>query len=184
MEVFTIEISKTYGYEQWRGDIKRLLIASGTEQRQFTFLISDSQIKENYILEDLNNMLNSGDVPNLIPQDEFIALIDKLRNQARQEDREDLYSFGTNIQYQDYFIEKIRAHLHVVLVLSSIGDGLRTRIRMFPSLVNCCTLVWYNPWPEEGLHAVATNFIQDLELGHSTTRGMINVCKHMHMSVQ
>lgn len=27
--------------------------------------------------------------------------------------------------------------------------------RMFPSIINCCTLNWLNPWPEEALLTVA-----------------------------
>jgi dynein heavy chain len=154
-EVFTVEVSKSYNFEQWRNDLQRLIISAGTENKYYVFLMTDSQLKETYILEDINNLLNSADVPNLLSPDEFVPLIDKLRIKAKQEDREDLYSFGTNAQYYDYFIENVRAHLHVVLVLSSIGTSMRTKIRMFPSLVNCCTLIWYKPWPEEALQAVA-----------------------------
>ena len=41
------------------------------------------------------------------------------------------------------FIDRVRDQLHVVLAMSPIGDALRTRLRMFPSLVNCCTIDWF-----------------------------------------
>ena len=41
------------------------------------------------------------------------------------------------------FIERVREHLHVVLALSPIGDAFRNRLRMFPSLINCCTIDWF-----------------------------------------
>ncbi len=41
------------------------------------------------------------------------------------------------------FIERIRRNLHVVLAFSPIGDAFRSRLRMFPSLINCCTIDWF-----------------------------------------
>ena len=38
----------------------------------------------------------------------------------------------------------VRENLHVVLCMSPIGAGFRNRCRMFPSLVNCCTVDWFN----------------------------------------
>ena len=183
-EVFTVEVSKSYTFDQWRNDIKRLLISAGAELKYFVFLITDRHIVGDYVLEDLNNLLNSGDVPNAIPQEEFLPLIDKLRIQAKQEGKEDLYNSGTNSQFYDYFIENVKAHLHIVLVQSSIGDSLRTRMRMFPSIVNCCTCIWYKRWPTEALHAVAQKFVSDLGLENKTQRGMVESVKFMHESVK
>lgn len=41
------------------------------------------------------------------------------------------------------FVDRVRDQLHVVLAMSPIGDAFRTRLRMFPSLVNCCTIDWF-----------------------------------------
>lgn len=46
-----------------------------------------------------------------------------------------------------YFVERVRSQLHIVLALSPIGNALRVRMRMFPSIINCCTIDWLNPWP-------------------------------------
>ena len=32
---------------------------------------------------------------------------------------------------------------HLVLAMSPIGDAFRNRLRKFPSLVNCCTIDWF-----------------------------------------
>ena len=36
----------------------------------------------------------------------------------------------------------------------------RQRLRMFPALVNCCTIDWFREWPAEALASVATSFLQ------------------------
>lgn len=43
----------------------------------------------------------------------------------------------------NYFIQIVKEQLHVVLAFSPIGNGFRTRIRKFPSLVQCCTIDWF-----------------------------------------
>lgn len=43
----------------------------------------------------------------------------------------------------NYFIQIVKEQLHVVLAFSPIGNALRTRIRKFPSLVQCCTIDWF-----------------------------------------
>jgi len=40
-----------------------------------------------------------------------------------------------------------------------VGEDFRKRIRMFPSLVNCCGIDWVFPWPEQALYSVAKFFI-------------------------
>lgn len=46
-------------------------------------------------------------------------------------------------QVFQYFISCVRAKLHIVLCMSPVGDAFRSRCRMFPSLVNCCTIDWF-----------------------------------------
>ena len=42
-----------------------------------------------------------------------------------------------------YFVEQCRYGLHMVLAMSPVGDAFRARLRRFPSLVNCCTIDWF-----------------------------------------
>lgn len=51
----------------------------------------------------------------------------------------------TYIQY----INRVRANIHIVLCMSPLGEAFRTRLRMFPSIVNCCTIDWFMEWPDE-----------------------------------
>ena len=46
--------------------------------------------------------------------------------------------------------------------MSPVGNDLRRRMRMFPSLVNCCTIDWLNPWPREALFTVAEMFLESI----------------------
>ena len=64
-------------------------------------------------------------------------------------------------------------NLHVVLALSPIGGRFRDRCRIFPSLVSCCTIDWYEPWLSSALKTVAEDFIDKIDLTDYNQNGDI-----------
>lgn len=42
-----------------------------------------------------------------------------------------------------YFAQQCKEHLHLVLAFSPLGSSLRDSVRYFPSLINCCTIDWF-----------------------------------------
>lgn len=65
-----MEISKNYGRAQWREDLKMMLRKAGVDGTSCMFLFADTQIKDEAFVEDINNILNAGEVPNMFPSDE------------------------------------------------------------------------------------------------------------------
>lgn len=82
------------------------------------------------------------------------------------------------------FIERVRDQLHIVLAMSPIGGAFRSRLRKFPSLVNCCTIDWFQAWPEDALEIVAQRFLEDVELSSDHRKGVVNLCKNFHESTR
>lgn len=91
---------------------------------------------------------------------------------------------GSNTEIYGVFVERCRANLHLVLCMSPIGDAFRNRLRMFPSLVNCCTIDWFTDWPNDALASVARHFLDDVELDESLRPAVIESVVDMHRSVQ
>ena len=100
------------------------------------------QIKQESFLEDINNLLNAGEVPNLYPTDEKAEICEKMRQLDRQRDKT-RQTDGTPVALFNMFVQRCRDQLHIVLAMSFIGDAFRNRLRKFPSLVNCCTIDWF-----------------------------------------
>ena len=82
------------------------------------------------------------------------------------------------------FIQRCRDQLHIVLAMSPIGDAFRSRLRKFPSLVNCCTIDWFQSWPEDALEAVAQKFLEETDMTDEERRACIDICKYFHVSTQ
>ena len=57
-----IEITRTYDNNSWRDDLKSFMFEAGCENRPTIFLFSDTQIIKESMLEDVNNILNAGEV--------------------------------------------------------------------------------------------------------------------------
>lgn len=150
MTAFSIEISKNYREKEFHEDIKKLLLKTGVEVDPQVFIFSDTQIVKESFLEDINNLLNSGEVPNLFAPDERVNICDELGARAKENGRGE-----SRDAVLAYFVQLCRDNLHIVLTFSPVGDQFRNRCRQFPSIINCCTIDWYNPWPSEALYSVA-----------------------------
>lgn len=92
------------------------------------FLFTDTQIKEEAFLEDINNLLNAGEVPNIFAADEKQEIINKMRQLDKQRDKA-LQTDGTPLALFNMFIERVKDQLHIVLAMSPIGDALVERLR-------------------------------------------------------
>jgi len=89
-------------------------------------------------------------VPNLFPADEKAEICEKMRQLDRQKDRSK-QTDGSLVALFNMFVQRCRDQLHIVLAMSPIGDPFRNRLRKFPSLVNCCTIDWFQSWPADAL---------------------------------
>lgn len=47
------------------------------------------------------------------------------------------------VELWGFFTQQCKQRLHVVLCFSPIGNAFRDRLRQNPSLVNCCTIDWF-----------------------------------------
>ena len=181
MKSFSIEITKNYREKEFHEDIKKLLMKSGVECEPQVFLFSDTQIVKESFLEDINNLLNSGEVPNLFPVDEKATICDELGPRARENGKGE-----SRDMILSYFVQLCRENLHIVLAFSPVGDQFRNRCRQFPSIINCCTIDWYNPWPSEALYSVAHRqySANEVQLGISEYMdSLCNMCVSIHNSV-
>ncbi|PNH07360.1 Dynein heavy chain 7, axonemal [Tetrabaena socialis] len=138
------------------------------------------KLEDESFLEDINNILNTGEVPNLFPKDELVSIMEQVTMRAKRAGKQltpaSLYAF---------FVDSCRANLHLVLAMSPVGGAFRERLRKFPSLVNCTTIDWFTVWPSDALKSVASKFLHDVEMDSDDTRGAVeDMCMEFHVTVR
>ena len=117
--------------------------------------------------------LHTGEVPNIFPSDERVAICEKVRPFAKEQ-------FGraagdmSPLQLYAYFIQRVKQYLHIILAFSPIGSAFRDRLRLFPSLVNCCAIDWFTAWPGDALLAVAEKFLKEVSLSDEVRPAIVS----------
>jgi len=180
IEFKQVEITKKFGPAEFKEFLKELMFTAGIDRTPICFTITDNQIISELFVEDINSILNTGEVSNLMEQEDKDKITDGVRPVLAQLGRVDTLE---NINAT--FIEGVRDFLHINLCMSPVGDTLRVRCRMFPSLVNCCTLDWFSRWPESALYYVSSEFLSDLSLSNEENRNSLaEMCMIIHTSVE
>ncbi|XP_031754732.1 dynein heavy chain 3, axonemal [Xenopus tropicalis] len=179
-EFYQVSIQKTYTVSEWRDDLKKVFKAAGQNGKPTVFLFADHQIKDESFLEDINMILSTGDVPSLFNNEEKLEVLEKMcqllpASESQIENTpSDLYG---------KFKNRIRRNLHIVLAFSPTGHAFRDHLQHFPSLVNCCTIDWFQAWPEDALEKVANHFLDDVEMSQEIRKEAVFMCQHFHQSV-
>ena len=159
LEVFQITLRKGYSSADLKTDLAQLYIKSGLKNIGTVFLLTDAQVPDEKFLVLINDLLASGEIPDLFVDDELESVIAGVRNEVKglglQDTRENCWKF---------FIDRVRRQLKVVLCFSPVGSTLRVRGRKFPAVVNCTCIDWFHEWPEEALQSVSYRFLSEDEL--------------------
>jgi dynein heavy chain len=173
-----IQISQAYTVTSSPGlkeDIRNMYMKAGTKEEGICFLFTDSQIADERFLVYINDLLASGNIPDLFAADEKDNVINLVRSKVKaagiEETRDNCWNF---------FINTVQSNLHMCICMSPVGEDMARRARRFPALVNCCAIDWFQEWPQSALLSVAQRFLGDMDLGDDSATE--NVIKFMPYS--
>ncbi|KAG5476406.1 hypothetical protein LSCM1_04109 [Leishmania martiniquensis] len=179
LPIYEVTITRTFNMNEFHDGLKKVLLDSASHDKPVLFFLSDTQIVHEEMLEDINNLLNTGEVPNLMESDEVDQIVEAVRPYAvtagKRETRSAIFS---------HFVGMCRDQVHIVLAMSPVGEQFRRRLRMFPSLVNCCTIDWFDQWPRDALASVANRVLASLSMEEQDKARLIQLCVSIHVDVQ
>uniref|UniRef100_A0A671VS67 Dynein axonemal heavy chain 17 n=1 Tax=Sparus aurata TaxID=8175 RepID=A0A671VS67_SPAAU len=179
LEVFQITLRKGYSITDLKTDLASLYIKAGVKNIGTVFLMTDAQVADEKFLVLVNDLLASGEIPDLFPDDELENIIGSVRPEVRgsglMDTRENCWKF---------FIDRVRRQLKVALCFSPVGNKLRVRSRKFPAVVNCTAIDWFHEWPQEALESVSFRFLQEVENIEPQVKDSVSkFMAYVHMSV-
>lgn len=179
LDVYQITLRKGYGVGDLRTELAQLYMKAGLKNMGIVFLMTDAQVADEKFLVLINDLLASGEIPDLFADDEYENIINGVRNEVKglgmEDSRENCWNF---------FIDKVRRTLKVVLCFSPVGATLRVRSRKFPALTNCTSIDWFHEWPEEALISVSARFLSEgTELPPDLCGSISQFMAYVHKSV-
>jgi len=98
------------------------------------------------MLEDINNIMNSGDVTGIYQEKDFEEITSACKADCA---KKNIPPTKANV-FTEY-LARVKKNIHMIIVMSPLARMFTTRLRMFPSLINCSTIDWFTEWPEEAL---------------------------------
>ncbi|CAE7610116.1 ODA11 [Symbiodinium microadriaticum] len=156
-----IIITSSYGLNDLKTDLQYMYKRAGEKDEGVMFLFTDNQIADERFFVFFNDLLSSGEITDLYPSEDKDSIRNAVRSAAKG-----MGIVDTPDNLWAFYISRVRKNLHMSLCFSPVGDGLWSRARKFPALVNCTTIDWFQPWPEDALLNVAQKFLTKLdELG-------------------
>ena len=156
LEVKQIVISSTYTLNDFKTELAAMMMKAGCKETGIMFLFTDQQIFDEKCLVYMNDLLSSGNIPELFAQEDK----DNINNAVAS--RVKALGDVTPKTCWDFFVSEVQKNLHCVLCFSPVGDGMRTRSMKFPGLVNCTVIDWFQPWPKDALRNVAIRAMKDV----------------------
>ena len=97
----------------------------GRDKLKTVFIFSDNDVVQESFLEDIQNMLNGGVVPNLYNAEE----LGKLREELRRPFKKAGNTVETPDLMNDFFFNNIKDNLHLSICMSPIGTAFSKFIR-------------------------------------------------------
>nr|XP_032639292.1 dynein heavy chain 11, axonemal isoform X5 [Chelonoidis abingdonii] len=159
LDVFQIMLKKGYGIQDLRVDLANLYIKTGAKSMPTVFLLTDAHVADERFLVLINDLLASGEVPDLFSNEDIDGIITGIRNEVRS-----LGLIDTRENCWRFFLDRMRLQLKIILCFSPVGSTLRVRARKFPAIVNCTAIDWFHEWPQEALHSISRRFIEETEV--------------------
>jgi len=179
-KLYQIEVIKGYQMRDWKDNLKTVLMQAGVDGKPTAFLFVDTQIINEQMLEDINNVLNSGDVPALYKVEDMEAITLVGKNECTRRN----ITLNKMNMFQAY-LNRVKSNIHLVLAMSPLSDVFRARLVKFPSLVNCCTIDWFTNWPSEALINVGKGSLLDADLNLGVDEdACIETFRVIHQSVE
>ena len=83
MEVFQVTLRKGYGIPDLKNDLSTLYQKTGIKNLGTVFLMSDAQVADERFLVLVNNLLASGEIPDLFSDDDMENIIGTVRNEVK-----------------------------------------------------------------------------------------------------
>ena len=154
MRYFTLNIQDKYTKKHFHAELKTILAVAGVENEATVLYIEDHQMQLSEVLESINSLLSSGEVPGLYKHEELGPLLEPLR-----EEMQDVGGFRTPYEF---FTHRIRSNLHIAIAMDPTAPSFAINCESNPALYTRCAILWMGQWSRQSLQALPSMLLPNM----------------------
>ncbi|XP_031192756.1 dynein heavy chain 14, axonemal isoform X3 [Mastomys coucha] len=180
-KICKVPISHNYAISEFKEMLKKVFIQTGLEETPTVVMVANLHEEHVSFLEDLNYIINAGNISNMFENEELDSIVMRVRTFAEQstciDDRKCLLSL---------FEKRVSKNLHICM-MSTTGPNFRYNCRVYPSMISSCTIDWFQRWPDEALLVVANSYLEEkmnVENKEDKIRQFAPICVEIHTSMK
>lgn len=139
IEMVSPSTVRDYSLKSFRSEMKVFLPRAGVHGTPLCLLLEDHQLRDDAIIECVNSLLASGEIPGLFEPQELEPLLGPLKEEMG----------ATGFKHRtlfDFFIARVQSFLHVALIMNPSSPGFVMRCESNPALYTRCSMLWQAGW--------------------------------------
>jgi len=152
IEIVSPSTVRGYSLKSFRTEMKVFLPRAGVQGTPLCLLLEDHQLRDDAIVECVNSLLASGEIPGLFEPQELEPLLAPLKEEMG----------ATGFKHRtlfDFFIARVQAHMHVALIMNPSNPNFVMRCESNPALYTRCSMLWQAGWSKGAMEALPPEVI-------------------------
>jgi dynein heavy chain 2 len=150
-------VTRGYNIQQFYADLKEVIAVAGVEGEEALIYLEDYQLTNPAILETVNSLLSSGEVPGMYTHEELEPLLGPLKELMLEEGGD----FRTPY---DFMVSRVQKNLHVVLAMDQTNADFLMRCESNPALYTRCTILWLGEWDQSSMDQVPAMCLKNTDM--------------------
>ena len=167
MKFISINPTSKYVKSEFREDLRKIFRMCGIDNTTTVLHLDDSNLKDDFYLEDICMTISSGEIPNLFTREDLININNSLRPIAEQ------FGATTESEIWNLFTKRVSTNLHFILTFSPTSQDYQQRCQMFPQILSFMSIDWFHPWSKSALNHVAQTLIEESCQTHLSNKSSI-----------
>lgn len=155
IEIHSPPLIADFSYHSFMLFLKDLIPKIASKDDEAVLLMEDFMFVDDAVLDALNSLMASGEVSGLFSQTEFDSLCSSLQAELRDSD--------SGLTLQEFFCEKVKRLLHVVVLLNPTHSSYRSYFSFAPSFVSDSILIWATELSNISLQSIPIQILTDAE---------------------
>eukprot|EP00698_Gefionella_okellyi_P011213 TRINITY_DN2949_c0_g2_i1.p1 TRINITY_DN2949_c0_g2~~TRINITY_DN2949_c0_g2_i1.p1 ORF type:complete len:3309 (-),score=891.59 TRINITY_DN2949_c0_g2_i1:55-9981(-) len=163
-----MSVSESITEMDWTARMKEVLLSAGIEDTPTVFIFERTEFVLDRHWEDLSAMMSVVEFTGLWTPEEIENIHNAVKPIARR--------LGVRTSPQalySLFLDRVRANLHIIIIMGRADADFRRLVRMFPAVLRGCTVDWYGGWRDDELFDYAERALAGVAINQVP---LTNVC--------